>query len=120
MRYSPIIGHILNQLSTVPTLQPCFPNHLKPSGNYMYHLLISNSVMAKEASCRPLTAEARVCPRAIRVGFIVNRVALGQVFLRVLLFPCQYCNVLGFFYSRWKFITLKVQYTTLDYSSQLF
>jgi hypothetical protein len=24
------------------------------------------------------------------------------------------------FYSQWKFITLKAQYTTLDYSSQLF
>jgi hypothetical protein len=33
---------------------------------------------------------------------------------------CIYCNKFAGSVSRWKFITLKVQYTTLDYSSQLF
>jgi hypothetical protein len=31
-----------------------------------------------------------------------------------------YCNEFAGFYSQWKFITLNAQYTTLDYSSQLF
>jgi len=39
--------------------------------------------MAQVVSRRPLTTEARV--RA-RVGFVVDKVALGQVFLRVLRF----------------------------------
>jgi hypothetical protein len=44
--------------------------------------------MVQVVSRRPLTTEARV--RA-RVGFVVDKVALGQVFLRVLrVFPCQY------------------------------
>jgi hypothetical protein len=32
----------------------------------------------------------------------------------------KYCNKFAGSISRWKFITLNVQYTTLDYSSQLF
>jgi hypothetical protein len=31
-----------------------------------------------------------------------------------------YCNEFAGSISQWKFITLAVQYTTLDYSSQLF
>jgi hypothetical protein len=27
---------------------------------------------------------------SVRVGFVVDKVALGQVFFRVLVFPCQY------------------------------
>jgi len=34
--------------------------------------------------------------------------------------PITYCNKFAGSISRWKFITLTVQYTTLDYSSQLF
>jgi hypothetical protein len=33
---------------------------------------------------------------------------------------CIYCNLLGLFYSRWNFITLKVRYTTVKHSRQLF
>jgi hypothetical protein len=32
----------------------------------------------------------------------------------------EYCNEFAGSISQWKFITLSVQYTTLDYSSQLF
>jgi hypothetical protein len=32
----------------------------------------------------------------------------------------KYCNKFAGSISRWKFITLRVQYTTLGYSSQLF
>jgi hypothetical protein len=32
----------------------------------------------------------------------------------------SYCNKFAGSISQWKFITLKVQYTTLDYGSQLF
>jgi hypothetical protein len=42
--------------------------------------------MAQVVSRRPLTAEARVCPGSIHVGFVVDKVALGQVFLQVLRF----------------------------------
>jgi hypothetical protein len=43
--------------------------------------------MAQVVSRRPLTAEARVSAWSIHVGFVVDKVALGQVFLRVLPFP---------------------------------
>jgi hypothetical protein len=39
--------------------------------------------MSQVVSRRPLTAEARV-RGSIHVGFVVDKVALGQVFLRVL------------------------------------
>jgi hypothetical protein len=42
--------------------------------------------MAQAVSRRHLTAEARVDPASVRVGFVVDKVALGQVFLRVLRF----------------------------------
>jgi hypothetical protein len=41
--------------------------------------------MTRAVSRRPLTAEARVS-RLIHVAFVVDEVALGQVFLRVLQF----------------------------------
>jgi hypothetical protein len=40
--------------------------------------------------------------------------------LRCYTFTRTYCNEFAGSISQWKFITLKVQYTTLDYSSQLF
>jgi hypothetical protein len=43
--------------------------------------------MAQAVSCWPLTAEVRIRARVMHVGFIVDKVALGQVFLQVLRFP---------------------------------
>jgi hypothetical protein len=37
--------------------------------------------MAQAVSRRPLTAEARFDPGSVHVGFVVDKVALGQVFL---------------------------------------
>jgi branched-subunit amino acid transport protein len=42
--------------------------------------------MAQAVSRRPLTAEAGFAPRSIYVGFVVDKMVLGQVFLRVLRF----------------------------------
>jgi hypothetical protein len=42
--------------------------------------------MAQAVSHRPLTAEARFDPGSVHVGFVVDKVALGQVFPRVLWF----------------------------------
>jgi hypothetical protein len=42
--------------------------------------------MAQAVSRWPLTAEAGFAPGSIHVGFVVDKVALGQVFLRVLRF----------------------------------
>jgi hypothetical protein len=42
--------------------------------------------MAQVASHRPLAAEVRVRAWSIHVGFVMDKVALGQVFLRVLRF----------------------------------
>jgi hypothetical protein len=42
--------------------------------------------MAQAVSRRPLTAEALVRGWSIHVGFVVDKVALGQFFLRVLRF----------------------------------
>jgi hypothetical protein len=46
------------------------------------------SMLMAQIACRlPLTAEARVRARvSIRVGFLAEKVALGQAFLRVLRF----------------------------------
>jgi hypothetical protein len=43
-------------------------------------------VMAQAVSRRPFTAAARVRAQVIPVGFVVDKVALGHVFLRVLRF----------------------------------
>jgi hypothetical protein len=43
--------------------------------------------MAQAVSRRPLTAAARVRAQVNPVGFVVYKVALGQVSLRVLRFP---------------------------------
>ena len=44
--------------------------------------------MAQAVSRRPLTTEARgSVPGQARVRFVVDKVALGQVFLRVFRFP---------------------------------
>jgi hypothetical protein len=42
--------------------------------------------MAQAVRRRPLTAEAGFVPESIHVEFLVDKVALGQVFLRVLRF----------------------------------
>jgi hypothetical protein len=42
--------------------------------------------MAQVVSRRPLTAEARVRARSVHVGLMVDKVALGRIFLRVLRF----------------------------------
>jgi hypothetical protein len=39
--------------------------------------------MAQAVSRRPLTAEARFDPGSVHVRFVVDKVALGQVFLEV-------------------------------------
>jgi hypothetical protein len=50
---------------------------------------ITGRAMAQAVSRRPLTAAARVRGRVNPVGFVVNKVALGQVFLRVLFSPAN-------------------------------
>jgi hypothetical protein len=42
--------------------------------------------MSQAVSRRPLTAESRVDPGSVHVGFVVDKVVLGQVVLRVLRF----------------------------------
>jgi hypothetical protein len=42
--------------------------------------------MAQAVSRRPLNAETRVHPGSVHVGFVVDKVTLGQVFLRALRF----------------------------------
>jgi hypothetical protein len=44
--------------------------------------------MAQVVSLSP--CRSRFSPRSVHVGFLVDRVALGQLSLRVLRFPCQY------------------------------
>jgi hypothetical protein len=42
--------------------------------------------MAQMVSCWPLSAETGLIPGSIHVGFVVDKVALGQVSLQVLWF----------------------------------
>jgi hypothetical protein len=44
--------------------------------------------MARAVSRRPVAAKAMFAVGSLRVGFVVDKVALGQVFIRILLvFP---------------------------------
>jgi hypothetical protein len=51
--------------------------------------------MAQAVSHRPLTTEAWVRAQVNPVGFLVDKVALGQVFLRVIQFSRQYHSTVG-------------------------
>jgi hypothetical protein len=42
--------------------------------------------MAQAVSSRPVTAEARVHPFSVHVGYVVDKVAVGQVSVQVLQF----------------------------------
>jgi hypothetical protein len=48
--------------------------------------LFQGRAMAEAVSRRPLTAAARVRARVYSVGFVVDKVTMGQVFLLVLRF----------------------------------
>jgi hypothetical protein len=50
----------------------------------------TNDPMARVVSRRPFTAGPGFAPGSTHVGFVVDKVALGQVFLRVLRFSRQY------------------------------
>jgi hypothetical protein len=51
--------------------------------------------MAQVVSRRLLTAEPRYVPRSVQVGFVMDKVAMGQVFLLVLLFSLVLLYHLG-------------------------
>jgi hypothetical protein len=51
----------------------------------------AGSAMAQAVSRRPPTAEAQFDPGSVHVGFVVDEVALGQVFPpSTSVFPCQF------------------------------
>jgi hypothetical protein len=52
--------------------------------------------------------------------FVRAFVVLLFILCLLTLLKLKYCNKFAGSVSQWKFITLKVQYTTLDYGSQLF
>jgi hypothetical protein len=91
------IVHIFLLFARKTTSAPVFPaSSPRPSNPQtpavcMYVLSIFGRATAQAVSFWLLTAEARVRPQVNTVGFVVDNVGLGQVFLRVLLvFPCQY------------------------------
>jgi hypothetical protein len=51
--------------------------------------------MAQAVSSRSLAAAAWVRAQVNPVGFAVDKVALGKVFLRSSVFPCQYHSTVG-------------------------
>jgi len=53
-------------------------------------LLSCGRAMAQAANHWPLTAEAEFIPGSVHAGFVVDKVALGQDFLQILQFSCQY------------------------------
>jgi hypothetical protein len=46
--------------------------------------------MAQAVSRWPLTAESWFAPRSVRVGFMVDKVGVGQAFIEILGLPCQH------------------------------
>jgi hypothetical protein len=53
---------------------------------FLYYSTNKSCAVAQAVSRRPLTAAARVHAQVNPMGFVADKVALGQVFLRVLLF----------------------------------
>jgi hypothetical protein len=49
----------------------------------MYLNYVHGRAMAQAVSSRPVTAEDRIRAWSVHVGVVVDKVALGQVFLRV-------------------------------------
>jgi hypothetical protein len=49
-----------------------------------HHDSKTGRAMAYAVSCRPLNMDARIHPRPVHVGFVVDKVALDQLPLRVL------------------------------------
>jgi hypothetical protein len=63
--------------------------------------------MAQAVSRRPLTAAAWVRTQVNPVGFVVDKVALGQVFLQALrFFSCQYHSTVGSTFPKIKKIVI--------------
>jgi acyl-CoA thioesterase len=62
-------------------------NHKKILSQYM---VTGGHVMAQVFVAGLSPWRPGFVPRSIHVGFVVDKVALGQVFLRVLRFSCQY------------------------------
>jgi hypothetical protein len=72
-------------------------------------MIVKGRAMAQVVNCRPLTAAAPVRARVNAVGFVVEKVALGQVFLHVLpFFPCQYYSTAGSTFPKIKKIVLSL------------
>jgi hypothetical protein len=68
--------------------------------------------MAQAVSRRPLTAAARVRAQVNPVGFVMDKVALGQVFLRVLRFsPANIIPPWASHFRKWKIIALSLTHS---------
>jgi hypothetical protein len=75
---------------------------------------IGNAI-AQAVSCRLLASETRVRARSVHVGFVVDKVSLGQVSVRVLRFPLSValhrCSILTHVSSgRWTMGPLEAQF----------
>jgi hypothetical protein len=88
-RPNPVFGESDQETETWTTIVTS--NIVEMPFNYDASLIDSyflmGRAMAQAVSRRPLTAEPRVRDRSVHVGFMVDRVAVGQVCLRVLRFP---------------------------------
>jgi hypothetical protein len=62
--------------------------------------------MAQAVSHQPLTMAACVRAQVNPVGSVVDKVALGQVFLQLLRFSCQYYSTVGSTFPKIKKIVL--------------
>jgi hypothetical protein len=62
--------------------------------------IIKSRAIAQAVSHRLLTAGTQVRSRAVHVGSVVDKVALGQVFVRVRRFPCRFIPPVRHFHSR--------------------
>jgi hypothetical protein len=51
---------------------------------------LKGRAMAQAANPWPLSAEVKFSPRSFHVGFVVGKVAMGQIFLQVLQLSHQY------------------------------
>jgi hypothetical protein len=78
-------------------------------------IILLGRAMAQAVSRRPLTAAARVLAQVNPVGFVVDKVALGQVFLRVLRFsPVNIIPPWASHFRKFKKIILSLIHSSRD------
>jgi len=88
-KVSPTIQHSLKTQKTIIWGKPAVKTWKLISQSYF-----KSCAMAQAVRCCPLAGKPRFLPRPVYVGFMIEKVAMGQVFLLILkLYPASYHSI---------------------------